>query len=88
VTSSPPASRRQLLRRGEVLKQVARCRLREDGSIEAEVRIEALPADHPLAGCAQRGKPIPGHRPQGCEARRSTARGPAAGRPQPRCSPT
>ena len=38
------------LARGEVLKQVGRCRLREDGSIEAEVRIEALPADHPLAG--------------------------------------
>ena len=38
------------LARGEVLKQVGRCRLREDGSIEAEVRIEALPAAHPLAG--------------------------------------
>lgn len=35
--------------RGEVLKQVGRCRLAEDGSVRAEVRIEALPASHPLA---------------------------------------
>lgn len=36
--------------RGEALKQVGRCRLRNDGSVEAEVRIECLPASHPLAG--------------------------------------
>ncbi len=36
--------------RGEVLKQVGRCRLLEDGSVKAEVRIESLPLAHPLAG--------------------------------------
>jgi homoserine dehydrogenase len=36
--------------RGEVLKQVGRCRVRPDGRVEAEVRIESLPAAHPLAG--------------------------------------
>ena len=36
--------------RGKVLKQVGRCRLGRDGSIKAEVRVEALPARHPLAG--------------------------------------
>ncbi len=35
---------------GKVLKQVGRCRLLADGSVEAAVQIEALPADHPLAG--------------------------------------
>lgn len=35
--------------RGTVLKQVARCRLLPRGGIHAEVRIEALPATHPLA---------------------------------------
>ena len=58
------------LARGEVLKQVGRCRLREDGSIEAEVRIEALPARPSACRRAQRGKSLPGHRRQGCEARR------------------
>jgi homoserine dehydrogenase len=38
------------LARGEVLKQVGRCRLLADGSLEAEVRLEALDAAHPLAG--------------------------------------
>jgi homoserine dehydrogenase len=38
------------LARGEVLKQVGRCRLNEDGSVRAEVSIESLPASHPLAG--------------------------------------
>jgi homoserine dehydrogenase len=37
------------LARGEVLKQVGRCRQDPDGSIKAEVRIEALPAAHPLS---------------------------------------
>jgi homoserine dehydrogenase len=36
--------------RGETLKQVGRCRLLDDGSVRAEVRIESLPASHPLAG--------------------------------------
>lgn len=38
------------LARGETLKQVGRCRVRSDGSVEADVRIESLPAAHPLAG--------------------------------------
>jgi len=38
------------LARGEVLKQVGRCRLLPNGSVFAEVAIEALPAAHPLAG--------------------------------------
>ena len=37
------------LARGQVLKQVARCRLGKDGAVRAEIRIEALPASHPLA---------------------------------------
>jgi homoserine dehydrogenase len=32
-----------------VLKQVGRCHLLPDGSVEAEVQILALPASHPLA---------------------------------------
>jgi homoserine dehydrogenase len=40
----------EALERGEVLKQVGRCQLLADGSIEAEVRIVSLPASHPLAG--------------------------------------
>jgi homoserine dehydrogenase len=35
---------------GKVLKQVGRCVLNADGSVEASVRIEALPLAHPLAG--------------------------------------
>jgi homoserine dehydrogenase len=37
------------LARGEVLKQVSRARLLADGKVEASVRIESLPASHPLA---------------------------------------
>jgi homoserine dehydrogenase len=40
---------RAALERGELLKQVGRCRLLADGSIEASVRVVALPAAHPLA---------------------------------------
>jgi homoserine dehydrogenase len=40
----------EALQRGEVLKQVGRCQLLPDGSVEAEVRVLALPASHPLAG--------------------------------------
>jgi homoserine dehydrogenase len=41
---------RAALERGEVLKQVGRCRLLDDGSVRAEVRITSLHASHPLAG--------------------------------------
>jgi homoserine dehydrogenase len=41
---------RAALARGEVLKQVGRCRRGADGDLSAEVTIEALPASHPLAG--------------------------------------
>ena len=37
------------LARGEVLKQVSRARLLPDGKVETSVRIESLPAGHPLA---------------------------------------
>jgi homoserine dehydrogenase len=45
-----PLSAQAALARGQVLKQVGRCRLLADGSLEAEVRLEALDASHPLAG--------------------------------------
>jgi homoserine dehydrogenase len=45
-----PQAAQAALARGEVLKQVGRCRLLPDGSLEAEVRLEALDALHPLAG--------------------------------------
>lgn len=45
-----PEAAREALERGELLKQVGRCHLLPDGSIEAEVRVVALPLDHPLAG--------------------------------------
>ncbi|HEY1146298.1 MAG TPA: homoserine dehydrogenase [Allosphingosinicella sp.] len=45
-----PGAAREALARGEVLKQVGRCALLSDGSIVAEVRVERLPGDHPLAG--------------------------------------
>jgi homoserine dehydrogenase len=44
-----PEAAQAALARGEVLKQVGRCRRLADGSIEAEVRVVALPAEHPLA---------------------------------------
>jgi homoserine dehydrogenase len=44
-----PQAAAEALARGEVLKQVGSCRVRPDGSIEAEVRIVSLPLDHPLA---------------------------------------
>ena len=37
------------LERGDVLKQVGSCRVRPDGSIEAEVRVLSLARSHPLA---------------------------------------
>ncbi len=45
-----PGAASEALARSEVLKQVGRCQLLADGSIEAEVRIVALPLSHPLAG--------------------------------------
>jgi homoserine dehydrogenase len=44
-----PQAARSAVERGEVLKQVGRCRLLADGSIEAAVEIVSLPASHPLA---------------------------------------
>jgi homoserine dehydrogenase len=46
----PPGAAREALERGEALKQVGRCHLLADGSIEAEVQVVALPLSHPLAG--------------------------------------
>jgi homoserine dehydrogenase len=37
------------LAKGQVLKQVSRARLLADGKVETSVRIESLPASHPLA---------------------------------------
>ena len=45
-----PEQVRAALARGEVLKQVGRCRLHENGAVFAEVAIESLPRSHPLAG--------------------------------------
>jgi homoserine dehydrogenase len=44
-----PEAAREALERGEVLKQVGSLRLLPDGTIDAEVRLRALPLDHPLA---------------------------------------
>src|SRR5206468_2558899 len=44
-----PDAAREALDRGEVLKQVGRCELLPDGSLEAEVQIVSLAASHPLA---------------------------------------
>ena len=44
-----PEAAAEALERGEVLKQVGSCRVRPDGSVEAEVRIVSLPRSHPLA---------------------------------------
>lgn len=44
-----PEAAREAAERGEILKQVASCRLLADGSLEAEVRLVPLPARHLLA---------------------------------------
>lgn len=49
-----PGAAQEAVERGEMLKQVGQCRALPDGSIEAEVRLVALPASHPLA--ATRGE--------------------------------
>ena len=45
-----PGAAREALEHGEAVKQVGRCHLLADGSIEAEVRLIALPLSHLLAG--------------------------------------
>lgn len=45
-----PGAAHEALERGEALKQVGRCHLLADGSIEAEVQVVALSLSHPLAG--------------------------------------
>jgi homoserine dehydrogenase len=50
LRSVTAAQVRAALARGEVLKQVGRCRLLENGTVFAEVAVESLPASHPLAG--------------------------------------
>jgi homoserine dehydrogenase len=44
-----PGAASEALENDEVLKQVGSCRVRPDGSVEAEVRIVSLPSSHPLA---------------------------------------
>ncbi len=44
-----PGAASEALENNEVLKQVGSCRVRPDGSVEAEVRIVSLPRSHPLA---------------------------------------
>ena len=44
-----PEAAADAVERGEVLKQVGSCRVRPDGSIDAEVRVVSLPCSHPLA---------------------------------------
>jgi len=46
-----PQAAAEALARGEALKQVGSCRVRPDGSVEADVRIVSLPLSHPLAQC-------------------------------------
>jgi homoserine dehydrogenase len=50
LRSVSPEDAQAALARGEVLKQVSRCGVNPDGSVEAAVTIESLPAAHPLAG--------------------------------------
>ena len=45
-----PEAAPEALQRGEVLKQIGRCHLLPDGTVEAEVQVVALPLSHPLAG--------------------------------------
>ena len=50
LRSVDPEAVRAALARGQVIKQVGRCRLLADGGLEAEVVLEALDLSHPLAG--------------------------------------
>jgi homoserine dehydrogenase len=50
LRSLEPGAVRAALERGEALKQVGRCQLLPRGGIHAEVRLQALPLAHPLAG--------------------------------------
>jgi homoserine dehydrogenase len=45
-----PGAAQAAVAQGQRLKQVGRCRRLSDGSLQTEVRIAALPHDHPLAG--------------------------------------
>lgn len=49
VSDLLPEATNEALQRGEVLKQVGRCHLMADGSVEAEVQVVSLPLSHPLA---------------------------------------
>jgi homoserine dehydrogenase len=50
LRSVTPEAAQAALAGGQALKQVGRCRLLPDGSLEAEVVLEALDLSHPLAG--------------------------------------
>lgn len=50
LRSVTPEAAQAALARGQALKQVGRCRLLADGSLDAEIVLEALDLDHPLAG--------------------------------------
>lgn len=50
LRSVTPEVAQEALANGKALKQVGRCRLLPDGSLEAEVVLEALDLSHPLAG--------------------------------------
>jgi homoserine dehydrogenase len=45
-----PGAALEALECGEAIKQVGRCQLLPDGSVEAKVRLVPLPLSHPLAG--------------------------------------
>ena len=45
-----PQAAADALARGEVFKQVSRCRVLADGTVEAAVQVASLPLSHPLAG--------------------------------------
>lgn len=50
LRDATPARLADAASRGEVFKQVGRCALKPDGSVEASVRVMSLPLAHPLAG--------------------------------------
>ncbi|MBI1264757.1 MAG: homoserine dehydrogenase [Alphaproteobacteria bacterium] len=50
LRDATPARIADAASRGEVFKQVGRCALKPDGSVEASVRVMSLPLAHPLAG--------------------------------------
>ncbi|SMF61595.1 homoserine dehydrogenase [Allosphingosinicella indica] len=50
LRATTPETAQAALARGEVLKQVGRCRVLPNGTLAAGVTIESLPLAHPLAG--------------------------------------